>query len=174
MHVHCGRDSIVLLCTSGFVDDVMFSHSGPYIASCVFLSGRSLNYCVDKARQVLAARRGLNLVSRIVFVVDCDLTIEPPCQLNVPPSRSSSDIDLHSVSSCVESSLSIDICYQNLSFRPLLSPSTREGCDVHQCIAISDVKTFFALFIPVAFFDVFFFIFFDVYYYKTRTQQLPG
>jgi len=33
---------VAMLCTSGFVDDVMFSHSGPYGASRVFLSGESI------------------------------------------------------------------------------------------------------------------------------------
>jgi len=28
------------LCTSGFVDDVMFSHNGPYGALCASLSGK--------------------------------------------------------------------------------------------------------------------------------------
>jgi len=38
MHVLCGRGSVLLwrhcdmLCTSGFVDDVMFAHNGPSIA----------------------------------------------------------------------------------------------------------------------------------------------
>jgi len=50
MFVHDDRDRrpIILrrrcdtLCTylcTGFVDDVMFSHNGPYGASCAFLSG---------------------------------------------------------------------------------------------------------------------------------------
>ena len=29
--------------------------------------------------------------------VDCELVIEPPCELNVPPSRSSADLKLQSV-----------------------------------------------------------------------------
>jgi len=42
--VGCGRASVAswrrcdTLCTSGFVDDVMLSHSGACIASCVFLN----------------------------------------------------------------------------------------------------------------------------------------
>jgi len=48
VHVNCGRDSVLLwrrcdtLCTSGFVDDVMSSHSGPYGLSYVFSSGNRI------------------------------------------------------------------------------------------------------------------------------------
>ena len=41
-HVACGRGSVLLrqrcdmLCTSGFVDDVTFSHNGSYGVSCVY------------------------------------------------------------------------------------------------------------------------------------------
>jgi len=30
---HCDK-----LCTSGFMDDAMYSHNGRYVASCIFLS----------------------------------------------------------------------------------------------------------------------------------------
>jgi len=33
---------VAMLCTSGFVDDIMFSISGPYGASCVFLGNESI------------------------------------------------------------------------------------------------------------------------------------
>jgi len=33
-----------------------------------------------------------------ISVADCEVVVEPPCQLNVPPSRSSSDLDLQLVS----------------------------------------------------------------------------
>jgi len=46
----CGRGSVLLwwrfdtLCTSGFVDDVMFSHSGLYmVRHGVLLSGKSIS-----------------------------------------------------------------------------------------------------------------------------------
>jgi len=48
VHVACNRGSVLLwrhcdmLCTSGFVVDVMFLHNGPYDASCVFISGKSV------------------------------------------------------------------------------------------------------------------------------------
>ena len=47
VHVARGRGSVLLwrrcdtLCTSGFVNDVMFSHSGLYCASFVFLNARA-------------------------------------------------------------------------------------------------------------------------------------
>jgi len=47
VHVACGRGSVLLwwrcdtLCTSGFLDDVMFSHNGLCGASCVFISGKN-------------------------------------------------------------------------------------------------------------------------------------
>jgi len=31
-----------MLCISGFVHDVKLSHNGPFVASCVFLSSRSI------------------------------------------------------------------------------------------------------------------------------------
>ena len=48
VHIECGCGSILLwrrrytLCISGFVDDVVFSHSGLYGASCIFLSGERI------------------------------------------------------------------------------------------------------------------------------------
>jgi len=47
MLIASARGSVLLwqhcdtLCTSGFVDDVMFSHNGPYGASRVFICGES-------------------------------------------------------------------------------------------------------------------------------------
>ena len=35
-------DRCDMLCTSGFADDVMFSHDGPCSALCIFLSGESI------------------------------------------------------------------------------------------------------------------------------------
>jgi len=46
VHADCGRGPVTVLAalrymlrTSGFLDDVTFSHNGPYSASCAFLSG---------------------------------------------------------------------------------------------------------------------------------------
>jgi len=47
---------VVMLCTSGFVDDVTFSHIGPYGAQCVFVSDEkrnSRNYYMDSNRILL-------------------------------------------------------------------------------------------------------------------------
>jgi len=48
VQIPCGRGSVLLwqccdmLCTSGFMDDVMFDHSGPYGDSSVAIPGQSL------------------------------------------------------------------------------------------------------------------------------------
>jgi len=48
VHVDCGCGLVLLwqhcdsLHTSGFVDDAMFSHSGPCGMSCIFISGKSI------------------------------------------------------------------------------------------------------------------------------------
>ena len=48
MQIPCGRGSVLLrqrcdtLCTSGFMDDVTFGRSGPYVDACVAIPGGSL------------------------------------------------------------------------------------------------------------------------------------
>jgi len=59
----------------------------------------------------------LTYLDRIPFTVgglfvDCEMVIEPPCQLNVPPSRSSSDVDLQ----LVRTSTSLSIQRDNARF----------------------------------------------------------
>jgi len=58
VHAACGRGSVLLwrrcdaLCTSGCVDNVVFSLNGPYGAARAFLSGYCRNYCTN-SNQIL-------------------------------------------------------------------------------------------------------------------------
>ena len=88
MHVSCGRGSVllrwrcrrVMLCTSGFSDDVMFSHDRLYGASSVFRSGETTasiptGFCsmiqISKYTSRIA-RRGRSLPSTIALLLVCD------------------------------------------------------------------------------------------------------